>query len=377
MLERRVQRHLDARAPAGSQISAPTSGLNMVAAVPLPASDADERPHGRVAEHRRPRHVVLEERLHVAGGRRQRHPQLHPVQPRRPGRRHLRVADAASGGHQVQLARPDERVAADAVAVVDLALEEPAHGLQAGVRMRRDAHPAGHRHVVRPVVVDEAPAADQRPAPLREGAAHGHRARAAERNVARLQDLHRRRRRPRAAEPTTSSAGSRSRLLTRHPRSRTGRADSAVFLEWSRAPNLRAPHPRRRRRAARRRRRRSRAAPRTRPSPPRSTRRAEGRRRTGEQRRGSRLGRPGCRTAASSRSCSTAARPARRASNPSPSPSHSHDHRDARSRAGRDLHATTTCRTRPSSPRRRVVKTTSEVQVVLPDTTLTLPGLPG
>ena len=37
------------------------------------------------------------------------------------------------------------RVAADAVAVLDLALEQPAHGLQPGVRVRGYVHPAGRR----------------------------------------------------------------------------------------------------------------------------------------------------------------------------------------------------------------------------------------
>ena len=55
----------------------------------------------------------------------------------------LAVADAASGGHQVQLAGPHQRVVAGGVAVLDLAAEQPAHRLQPGVRVRRHDHPAG------------------------------------------------------------------------------------------------------------------------------------------------------------------------------------------------------------------------------------------
>jgi hypothetical protein len=67
------------------------------------------------------------------------------------------VRDASATGHQVQLTRPHERVHAVAVAVLDLAGEEPADGLQPGVRVRGDVH----LHVVRPVVVAEAPRADE------------------------------------------------------------------------------------------------------------------------------------------------------------------------------------------------------------------------
>ena len=73
----------------------------------------------------------------VPVGVRQRHPQLGAVQRRGRRRRDLGVADAAAGGHQVDLAGPHHRVVAGAVAVLDLAGEEPAHGLQPGVRVRR------------------------------------------------------------------------------------------------------------------------------------------------------------------------------------------------------------------------------------------------
>ena len=74
----------------------------------------------------------------------------------------LGVRHAVPAGHQVQLAGPDHRVHAAAVAVLDLAGEQPADRLQAGVRVRGHVHPAGVGDVVGAVVVGEAPGADQR-----------------------------------------------------------------------------------------------------------------------------------------------------------------------------------------------------------------------
>jgi hypothetical protein len=117
--------------------------------------------------------VVGEGRRDVPVRIRQRDPQLRAVQDARVlGRRLLGVRDALPGGHQRELARPDAGVAAQRVAVVDLALEQPGDGLQAGVRVRRHLHPGGGGDVVGAVVVDERPRADQ-PAPERgEQAAH-------------------------------------------------------------------------------------------------------------------------------------------------------------------------------------------------------------
>ena len=95
---------------------------------------------------------------------------------------------------------PDDGVRAEAVAVLDLAGEQPAHRLQPGVRVRRDVHATGAGDVVRAVVVGEAPGADERALALGEGAPHGHRAGAAERDVARFEDLHTVGRRRRGAD---------------------------------------------------------------------------------------------------------------------------------------------------------------------------------
>ena len=57
--------------------------------------------------------------------------------------RDLGVADAAAGRHQVELAGAHHGLVPSAVAVLDLPREQPADRLQAGVRVRRDAHAAG------------------------------------------------------------------------------------------------------------------------------------------------------------------------------------------------------------------------------------------
>ena len=155
------------RVPPSRITSAPTSGRERLdrrlAAehraeehLRVPPSPCDDR-----------RGVVGEGRLGVAVRGGQRHPELDPVQHGRVVGRHLGVGDAAPGRHQVQLAGLDQRMAADAVAVLDGATEQPAHGLQADVGVRRDDHAARLVHAVRPVVVEEAPGADQRALPLR------------------------------------------------------------------------------------------------------------------------------------------------------------------------------------------------------------------
>ena len=78
-------------------------------------------------------------------------------------RRLLRVGDAEAGRHQRQLARTEGDVAAEGVPVVHLALEQPRHRLQPGVRVRRHLHPGAGGDVVGPVVVDEGPGPDEPP----------------------------------------------------------------------------------------------------------------------------------------------------------------------------------------------------------------------
>ena len=103
------------------------------------------------------------------------------------GTRHLGMADAGAGGHQVELAGAHHRVHPCAVPVLDLAAEQPADGLQPGVRMRRNVHARARSDVVRTVVVGEAPRADERSLPLWQGAADPDGPRPAKGHLARMQ----------------------------------------------------------------------------------------------------------------------------------------------------------------------------------------------
>ncbi len=83
--------------------------------------------------------VVLEGGVAVTGRLRLGHPQLHALE--RAGvaaGRLLGVGHPPAGGHQVQLAGPDDLLGAEAVAVQGLARGQPGDGLQAGVRVRAD-----------------------------------------------------------------------------------------------------------------------------------------------------------------------------------------------------------------------------------------------
>jgi hypothetical protein len=73
--------------------------------------------------------------------------------------------------------------------VFDLPAEQPAHRLQAGVRMRGDVHTARRGDVIRTVVVREAPGSDQRPGPLRQRPPYAHRTRAAQGHLPRRQHI--------------------------------------------------------------------------------------------------------------------------------------------------------------------------------------------
>ncbi len=67
--------------------------------------------------------------------------------------------DAAPGGHQVDRARLDHLVAADAVAVLDRAFEQIGDSGEVDVRVRPDVHAASRRQARRAELVDE----DERP----------------------------------------------------------------------------------------------------------------------------------------------------------------------------------------------------------------------
>ena len=152
----------------------------------------EEHPRGHaVARRAGVGRVMREIARRVAVGVRQRDPELHAVQHRvtRRGRhRHLGVADAGPGRHQVQFTRTHHRVHAGGVAVLDQAAEQPADRLQTGVRMGRHVHAGAATLIVRTVVVGETPRPDQRPFPLGQGPAHPDGARPAQWHVTGMQD---------------------------------------------------------------------------------------------------------------------------------------------------------------------------------------------
>jgi hypothetical protein len=99
----------------------------------------------------------------------------------------LSVGDPVTCGHEAQFARSNQLVATDAVAMVDIAVEQPADGLQTDVRVRRHCHARPISDVIGPVVIDEAPGANQAPAEVRQQPPH-YRA-ATQAHLAALEDL--------------------------------------------------------------------------------------------------------------------------------------------------------------------------------------------
>lgn len=93
------------------------------------------------------------------------------------------MAYASAGRHQIELARPDQRVDSGAIAVLDLTLEKPTDGLQSGMWMRRHIHAPPVSDIVRSIVVRETPRADQRSRSLRQRALHADRTRTSQGNI--------------------------------------------------------------------------------------------------------------------------------------------------------------------------------------------------
>jgi hypothetical protein len=120
--------------------------------------------------------MVYEVRRLIARDVRLGDPQLDAVQHAAVARRRLlRMGHTAPGGHQVELPGADRLLAAEAVGVHDLALDQPRHRLKAGVGVRTDLHASARpvrRH--RPEVVGEAPRPDRPPLPPRQRSAHVH-----------------------------------------------------------------------------------------------------------------------------------------------------------------------------------------------------------
>jgi hypothetical protein len=72
--------------------------------------------------------------------------------------------------------------------MLDLAAEQPADGLQPGVRVWRYVHSRARSDVMRAVVVGEAPGTDQGPLSLWKGAADPDGARPTKGHLPRMQD---------------------------------------------------------------------------------------------------------------------------------------------------------------------------------------------
>ena len=79
----------------------------------------------------------------TACGIRQRNPQLHTMQDRGLYRGSLRMRNAITGSHQIELAGMYEAASAAGIDVADLAGKEPRRGLQTSVRVRCNVHATG------------------------------------------------------------------------------------------------------------------------------------------------------------------------------------------------------------------------------------------
>lgn len=118
--------------------------------------------------------VVIEGGRAILMLRRQGDPQLCRVQLLAVVQRILGVGDAMSSGHQIDLARADDLLVAQAVAVQDLALDQPGEGLQADVRVRADVHALAGLEPHGAGVIEEAPRVNHALLAIGERTAHEH-----------------------------------------------------------------------------------------------------------------------------------------------------------------------------------------------------------
>ena len=115
-------------------------------------------------------------RRHLLLGGRQRHPHLQAVQvvalgaALRAGA--LGMHDAAARGHPVDLAGPDRRRGAEAVAVHDLAVEQIGDGGKPDMRMRPHVEAVAGAKFRRPEMIEEDEGPDHARARRRQRAAH-------------------------------------------------------------------------------------------------------------------------------------------------------------------------------------------------------------
>jgi len=100
-----------------------------------------------------------EESWFVSQGVRQNQPQLNAVQEPC-GCGDFGVGDSRTGIHQIDGAWHHGCFHAGRIVVLNFPVEEPAHGLQASMRVGWHRHSAGLSDIIRPVMVDEAPGPD-------------------------------------------------------------------------------------------------------------------------------------------------------------------------------------------------------------------------
>src|SRR5579863_382431 len=93
--------------------------------------------------------------------------------PRATRSRILGVRDAGTRGHQVDLARGDDLLVAETVAVDHLTLDHPGESLQPDMRVGPDVHAAVGGELHRSRVIEEAPRAHGAAVAIRQGAADG------------------------------------------------------------------------------------------------------------------------------------------------------------------------------------------------------------
>ena len=119
---------------------------------------------------------MLEGRIGFLVPLRQRQPGLQPQQrrirlPLFVGRA-LRMGDAATGRHPVDLTGPDGLHRADAVAMHDLALDQPGQGGETDMRVRPDIQPPARRQHGRAEMIEKHERPDHAALARRQGAPH-------------------------------------------------------------------------------------------------------------------------------------------------------------------------------------------------------------
>ncbi|MNP16928.1 hypothetical protein D3C76_1093440 [compost metagenome] len=173
MLEGRVQRQHHVPVLGRVQVQ-PEDRREVQGGGPAPGMLADEQGQGGLALlPARQFRVVIEARPGVLIALWQSNPELGGVQVGVARQGLLGVGDTAPGRHQIDLARADHLLAAQAVPVEDLPRQHPGEGLQGDMGMGPHVQPGGAGgEAGRPYVIEKAPGPYGAPLLDREGAGH-------------------------------------------------------------------------------------------------------------------------------------------------------------------------------------------------------------